>query len=39
MERGWPDEAVDFEAAVRGSLERAGGVIWRGDAKRSRRCG
>jgi acyl-CoA dehydrogenase len=26
MERGWPVEAVDFEAAVRGSLERAGGV-------------
>ena len=26
MERGWPDEAVDFEAAVSGALQRAGGV-------------
>jgi acyl-CoA dehydrogenase len=26
MERRWPEEAIDFEAAVRGALTRAGGV-------------
>lgn len=26
MERRWPDEALDFEDACRGALERAGGV-------------
>ncbi len=26
MERPWPDEALDFEAGVRGALQRAGGV-------------
>jgi acyl-CoA dehydrogenase-like protein len=26
VERAWPSEALDFEAAVRGALQRAGGV-------------
>jgi hypothetical protein len=26
MERQWPEEAVDFEAGVRGALQRAGGI-------------